>query len=72
MHAIITNKAHSINMSKIAKTILTFLPKLATYHNITYFIRYVTLKYHIHKICIQIISYLIENHVIGYIFDTIS
>ena len=32
MHAIITNKAHNINMNRIAKTILTFFPKLATYH----------------------------------------
>ena len=32
MHAIITNKAYRINMNRIAKTILTFLPKLATYH----------------------------------------
>ena len=32
MDAIITNKTHSINMDRIAETILTILHKLATYH----------------------------------------
>ena len=32
MHTNITNKAHNINMNRIAKTILKYLPKLETYH----------------------------------------